>query len=121
MARLGEVYLALARRDTVEAWRRLAGMQPAPGRRLPAIQAFRRSGEGLGCSAVLDWETWEGPLNVLQRLLQAQVAERLGRRDEALRSYQFVVDMWRHPDPELSSYVAEARAGLVRLTGEGGR
>ena len=52
---------------------------------------------------------------------QAQVAERLGRRDEALRSYQFVVDMWRHPNQELSSYVTEARGGLQRLTQEGAR
>jgi hypothetical protein len=33
-------------------------------------------------------------------------------------SYQFVIDAWRHADPELEPYVREARAGLGRLAAE---
>ena len=118
VARQGQVYLALARRDTAEAWRRLAGLSWRPDVDFLRVQLLAARGNDSAAAAVLEWETWEGALNVLQRLLQAQVAERLGRREEAVRSYQFVVDMWRHPDPELSPYVAEARAGLERLTRE---
>jgi hypothetical protein len=121
VARLGQVYLALARRDTAGAWRRLADIRPRPDVDPLRAELLAAQRNDSAAAAVLDWETLGGALNVLQRLLQAQVAERLGRRDEALRSYQFVVDMWRHPDPDLSSYVAEARAGLARLRGEGRR
>jgi tetratricopeptide (TPR) repeat protein len=121
VARLGEVYLALARRDTAEAGRRLAGVSRRQDADFLRAGLFAAQRDDSAAAAVLDRETWEGPLNVLQRLLQAQVAERLGNRDEALRSYQFVVDMWRRPDPELSPYVVEAQAVLERLTREGAR
>jgi hypothetical protein len=117
-ARVGRVYLALARRDTAEVWRRLADMSPRPDIDLLRTGLLAAQRKDSAAAALLDWETWEGALNVPQRLLQAQVAERLGRRDDALRSYRFVVDMWRHPDPDLLPYVAEAKAGLERLSGE---
>jgi hypothetical protein len=55
---------------------------------------------------------------VLWALLRGRVAERIGERDQAIRSYQWVVAMWRKPDPELQPYVVEAREGLARLTSE---
>ena len=60
------------------------------------------------------------PLGVdgLRMLQRGRVAERLGRREVALESYQWVADMWRHADPELQPFVAEARAALARLTAE---
>ncbi|MFL5460700.1 MAG: tetratricopeptide repeat protein, partial [Gemmatimonadales bacterium] len=58
------------------------------------------------------------PLFVLGTLERGHLAERLHDPERAVRSYQFVVDVWRHADPELQPYVAEARAGLARLTGE---
>jgi hypothetical protein len=118
VGRLGRAYLALARRDTVEAWRRLVDMRSRPDADLLRAELLAAQGKDSAAAAVLEWGGWEGALNVLQRLRQARVAERLGRHDEALRSYQFVVDMWRHPDPELSPYVTEARAALGRLAGE---
>ena len=51
-------------------------------------------------------------------LLRGRVAERIGERDQAVRSYSWVVGMWRQPDPELEPYAAEAREGLARLTAE---
>jgi len=38
--------------------------------------------------------------------------------EKALKSYGFVADIWRRADPELQPSVAEARAGLQRLTKE---
>jgi len=50
-----------------------------------------------------------------------RVAERLNDRVTATRSYQCVLDAWRHADPELRPYVDEARAGLARLSREPAR
>jgi hypothetical protein len=55
---------------------------------------------------------------VLGRLNRARVAERLGDRERAADLYQYVVDAWRHSDPELRSHVAAARDGLERLAAE---
>jgi hypothetical protein len=58
------------------------------------------------------------PSDVLWYLERGRVAERLGDRDRAPEAYRFVAAAWRHADPELQPYVAEARAGLGRLTAE---
>jgi serine/threonine-protein kinase len=58
------------------------------------------------------------PSAILWTLDRARVAERLGDRDKAIRSYQYVADVWRRADPELQPYVAEAKEGLSRLTSE---
>ncbi len=60
----------------------------------------------------------DAPLRVLER---GRVAERLNDRATAARSYQYVLDAWRHADPELRPYVDEARAGLARLSREPAR
>ena len=58
------------------------------------------------------------PTAVLWVLLRGRVAERLGDRETALRSYGWVAGMWRRPDATLQPYAAEAREGLARLSGE---
>ena len=45
-------------------------------------------------------------------------AERLHDVPRAIEGYRYVVGMWRHADPELQPFVAEARQGLERLTAE---
>jgi hypothetical protein len=79
-------------------------------------------GQARQAGAVLDHWVWSGggPLLVLGVLERARIAEGLGERQKAMDSYQFVVDAWRHADPELEPYVREARAGLERLAAEGG-
>ncbi|MGH7702748.1 MAG: protein kinase domain-containing protein [Gemmatimonadales bacterium] len=64
------------------------------------------------------WDRVESPLFVLGTLERGRLAERLGERDKAIECYQYVVDSWRHADPELQPYVTEARTGLQRLTEE---
>jgi hypothetical protein len=39
------------------------------------------------------------------------MGEGLSERQKARESYQFVVDVWRHADPELKSYVARLARG----------
>jgi hypothetical protein len=58
------------------------------------------------------------PTAVLWSLLRARVAERMGERELAIRSYSWVTGMWRNADPELQPYVTEAREGLARLMSE---
>jgi hypothetical protein len=49
---------------------------------------------------------------------RARVNERLGDRAKTLAGYSFVAAAWIHADLELQPYVAEASAGLARLSGE---
>jgi hypothetical protein len=58
------------------------------------------------------------PSEVLWTLERARVAERLGERETAARDYQYVVNVWRRADAQLQPYVAEAREGLRRVSGE---
>jgi hypothetical protein len=55
------------------------------------------------------------PLWVLGMLERGRAAERCGERGKAMECYQFVVDVWRHADPELQRQVNEAREALERL------
>ena len=74
-------------------------------------------GQARQAGAVLDRWVWSGggPLFVLGVLEQGRIAEGLGERQKARDSYQFVVDVWRHADPELQPFVVEARAALTRM------
>jgi hypothetical protein len=58
------------------------------------------------------------PSEVFWTLERARVAERLGDRETAARDYQYVADIWCRADAQLQPYVAEAREGLVRVSGE---
>lgn len=55
------------------------------------------------------------PSEVLWTLERARVAERLGDRGRALRSYGRVAGLWANADPELRRFVEEARAGRWRV------
>ncbi len=117
-AEIGPMYLALARHDTMEVLRWRPGLPEWPDVLLLRARLLVAQRRDSTAAAWLDWYDSWGPLNVLGRLEQARVNERLGERGQAVVSYRFVVDMWRHPDPELLPYVREAQAALVRLTGE---
>jgi hypothetical protein len=121
-------YLILARADTADAIRRLGAL---PRDDCPRCYLDRVVHAQLLVEVGRDAEAWDllqvdlpsatvGPYasEVLWRLLRGRVAERIGEREQAIRSYQWVVGMWRRPDPELEPYVTEAREGLTRLTAE---
>jgi len=120
-------YLALARADSVRA---LGLFQSIPDtlcivndcfyEKLIEARLLTSQGRARQAGAVLDRWVWsgEGPFFVLGVLEQGRIAEGLGERRKARDAYQFVVDVWRHADPELEQYVSEARAGLARLVAE---
>jgi hypothetical protein len=60
-------------------------------------------------------------LRVMLELERARLAERLGEGPRAIEGYRYVMGMWRHADPELQPFVAEAREALGRLTAESQR
>ncbi len=47
----------------------------------------------------------------------AQIQEQLGRYAEAKENYELFLVAWREADPELASWVEEARQAVIRLTG----
>jgi hypothetical protein len=122
-------YLELARGDSAGALRlfqsipdTLCIVNICYYEKLIEARLLASQGRARQAGEVLDLWVWraEGPLYVLGMLDRARIAESLGERQKAIDSYQFVVDVWRHPDAELEPYVREARAGVERLAAEGG-
>ena len=118
-------YLALIRHDTAAAVRVLEALPDSlcalcyiQRMTLGHLLAARKEDEK--AAKLLD--RWlvdiDLPSTVLWTLDRARVAERLGDREKAIRSYQYVADVWRRADPELQPYVAEAKEGLSRMTSE---
>jgi len=120
-------YLALARGDTVLAIRRFAGLPDSLcGNcyldKLARVRLLAARGENREAEAVLDQvlhnHDFVSALDGMWALEGGRVYERLGQREKAIANYGFVVDVWRHADPQLQPYVEEARAALKRLGGE---
>jgi serine/threonine-protein kinase len=116
-------YLALARADSAEALRLFRAIpdtlcieNDCYFGKLTEARLLRASGQAREGGEVLDRWVWGGgPLFTLGFLERGRIAESLGERQKAREAYQFVVDVWRHADPELEPYVREARGGLARL------
>jgi eukaryotic-like serine/threonine-protein kinase len=122
-------FVTLLRGDSAGALRAFAslpdsvcGLVSCHSQKLTEARLLQAAGEERRAIELL--ERWVGvqsdlsppdPLAVLER---ARLAERLGDRDKAVKSYQFVAKVWRNADPELQAYVMKARTGLERLTGE---
>jgi serine/threonine-protein kinase len=118
-------YLALVRHDTTAALQRLEALPDTLcplcyQARLTLGQLLSARQDDRKAAALLD--RWlidlTLPSEVFWTLERGRVAERLGDREKAIRSYQYVANVWRHADPELQPYVAEAREGLARMTSE---
>jgi serine/threonine-protein kinase len=58
---------------------------------------------------------WMGAFEVMWRLERARVAERMGKRAQAIADYWYVAHMWQHADSVLLPYVAESKRALERL------
>ncbi|MFI5243262.1 MAG: hypothetical protein ACHQRL_09650, partial [Gemmatimonadales bacterium] len=88
---------------------------------LTQAQVLAARGRYADAAAILD-ETgvFNDPLGTLVELERGRVAEKLGDLTRARDAYAFVADIWQHGDPAFQTYVAEARAGLKRLSGESG-
>jgi serine/threonine-protein kinase len=124
----GHAYLALAKRDTASALQQFmttadtlhecrSDDRLVTVRLLIAKRRYKEAGARLarrwpgtsGCSNGLDDVVWT--------LERGRVFERLGRRDDAIASYAFVVAAWRTADAELQPYVRESREAIARLGG----
>ena len=117
---------AFARHDTAEALRRFealpdslcpmcileplseARVLAAAGREREALALVDRS--GLPVTVAVE--------RIFYRLETARLSEKVGNRNLAIAAYQDILNAWRHADPELQPFVAEARAALARLGGE---
>ena len=128
LAEVARAYLVLARGDSTEGLLMLAALPDSlcalsdcffEKFTLAELQAAR--GQDREAAAIYDrWlraRDWS-PLFVIGRLNRARLAERLGERDQAVGLYQYVLDAWRHADPELRPHIAAAQDGLERLAGE---
>jgi tetratricopeptide (TPR) repeat protein len=126
-AQAARAYSGLARGDTTAALQFFLASPRDISNSLAyvtAAQILMRQGRDADALELLEEAfptDWRGPLRTLARLEAARAAERLGQRKRAAAHYQFVVDVWRHADPELEPYLREARAGLERLVAEPSR
>ena len=122
-------YLALARGDSAEALRLFDARPDTAAFGGNAIddlvhaQLLAARGRVADAAALLErpmvgFNPGVSPVEILRALARGRVNERLGNRERAIEGYSRVVQAWRNPDPELQPYVEEARAALVRLSGE---
>ena len=119
-----EAYASLAKADTARALDRFVNLPdtvcPCVFDQIITAQLLSARGKYGQAAAVFEgqyppyWSAGTG----LWRLERGRAFEREGQRVQAVEDYQYVVGAWRHGDPELQPYVAEAKAALVRLTGE---
>ena len=123
-AKAAEAYLALARRDTAGAVRLFESLPDSltgDGAQEFLTRLRLRASRGEDRRVLQEVEEWMAVWSVTEvwrQLEAARAAERLGERERGARAFQYVVDAWRHADPELKPQVDEARQGLLRLTGE---
>ena len=122
----GRAYLSLALGDTASALRQFLTSKDslhecAFENRLTVVELLIATGRIREASERLE-RRWPGTSScgssyddVIWTLERARVRERLGRRSEAAEDYRFVIDVWRHADPELQRYVREAREALARM------
>ncbi len=119
-------YLAMVRGDTTEAIRHFGaltdsvycGLVTCSVQKLVQAEVLEARGAHKEAAAILD--RWVpqiiGGLADVGLEARGRIAERLGDLATARRDYQHVADDWRDADPELAGYVAEAKAGLARVS-----
>jgi serine/threonine-protein kinase len=127
----GRAFLALAKHDSASALRQLVATRDTLHpcwyeNRTALVELLVAAGKYRDAAKRLE-RRWPGTTacgngvdDVLWTLERGRVFERVGRKDEAAASYEFVTAAWRTADPELQPYVREATLGLRRVR-RGGR
>jgi tetratricopeptide (TPR) repeat protein len=128
LAEAARAYSALVKGDSAGALRAFAALPDSLCiladcfyEKLTQMRLAAALGQDRNAAEIFDW--WilgrhYNPVGVLGSLERGRVAERLGQRDKAIQSYQFVAHVWRNADAGLQPYVTEAREALARLTRE---
>jgi DNA-binding SARP family transcriptional activator len=122
---VASAYVALAQGDSARAVHLLQGIPDTLclvnhcfHEQVRLARLLAASGDARQAASLLDrWGTAAGPTPsaVLAALERARLAERLADTATAGERYRFVVEAWRHADPELQPFVSEAGAGLERM------
>jgi DNA-binding SARP family transcriptional activator len=85
--------------------------------RAEILASLGRDGEALRwLEALGPGSVTEIPSQAISHLRQAEIHERLGRRDEAARHYTAFLSLWQHADAEFRPVVEIARRRLASLT-----
>jgi serine/threonine-protein kinase len=117
-------YLALARRDTTAALEAFTGLPDTiclcVYDQVVKSQLLLARGRAKEALAVFQghYPDFMSPAEGLWYLQRGRAYEQVGQSNAAADDYRRVVEIWRHADPELGGYVAEAREGLARLSRE---
>jgi len=117
-------YLSLARADTTRAVEQFLALPDTicscPYDRMVAADLLL--GRGLNRDALQKLAGqdpgFQFPGEGLWRLMRGRAFEAVGEGDSALVDYGYVVALWQRADPELQTYVSEAKEALARLTAE---
>jgi len=117
-------YLSLARADTTRAIEQFRALPDTicscPYDRIVAADLLMS--RGLSSEALQKFAGQDPgflfPGEGLWRLTRGRAFEAVGKRDSALVDYGYLVALWGRADPELQSYVSEAKDALTRLTAE---
>lgn len=87
--------------------------------RAELLHAVGREDEALRWYSTLQYSGTHGVVYIAPcHLRQAQIHERLGHRDEAIRHYQRFIELWRDCDPELHPEVERAEDRLAALVAQ---
>jgi len=80
------------------------------------LEARRRGREAMPWFEHVELTVLTPAYDIAKEVVRGRIAEGLGQRETARAAYRLVTAMWANADPELQPMVAEARAGLRRLT-----
>ena len=126
VAASASAFLALARRDTIDAIGRLSDIVNTgcvqfgcDDEALTLGEVLTAHGDGQDAYATLV-SAVESRLykNVPLYLALGRAAERIGKNAQAIGAYRYVIHARAKGDPEVQPYVEEARAALRRLSAE---
>jgi serine/threonine protein kinase len=121
-AQAARAYLLLARHDTAGAVKAFALLSDTLCLRcdqdhLTAARLLAKRRDFGGADKILRQRLYSlvSPTEIMMALERARVAEAAGHRDVAVRDYQLVANAWGRGDPEVQSFVREARERIRRL------
>ncbi len=119
-----QAYLLLARQDTAAALAAFSSLSDTLCLRcdfdhLTTARLLAAAGQLNQADKILRQRiyTYLTPTEVVMIRERGRVAEAMGRRDVALRSFQFVARAWARGDPEVQGIVRDAQERIRRLSG----